>query len=311
MLLIRRPQPGQAALPDGCVAAIGTFDGVHLGHQRIFARVIQVAAERGLPALAFSFEPMPAEFFGRGSAPARLTRFREKFSALSAMGLDYFFCPPFNSHMERLEPAEFIDELLVSLLNVQHLVVGDDFRFARQRRGGVADLEAAGARLGFSVEQIASVQVAGERVSSTDIRQALQSGDLAQAHSLLGRHYQMTGRVVRGQGLGRKLGFPTANVRLNRRQSALHGIFAVRVHGLTEGPLAGVASLGSRPTVGGGGEPLLEVHIFDFDRPIYGTYISVDFVAKLRDEEHFPNLESMTDQMHRDAARARAILQAA
>lgn len=308
MRLIRRPRPGSLALSDGCVATIGTFDGVHLGHQRIFDRVIEVAADRELPALAFSFEPTPGEFFSRGTPPARLTRFREKFTVLDELGLDCLFCPPFDARMEAMEPQDFIDTLLVSALKVQHLVVGDDFRFARQRRGGFEDLQAAGARHGFAVERFGSVTVDGQRVSSTGIRQALQAGELELARRLLGRYYQMAGRVVGGKRLGTQLGFPTANVRLKRRSSPLAGIFAVRVTGLPEGLVDGVASLGVRPTVEGGGEPLLEVHLFDFNRDIYGDYISVDFVAKLRDEQRFPDLESMTEQMHRDAARARDLL---
>lgn len=311
MRLIRRPRPGGPALPDGCVATIGTFDGVHLGHQRIFDRVLSVAQARNLPALAFSFEPTPGEFFSRGIPPARLTRFREKFAVLDGLGMDCLFCPPFDARMEAMEPEAFIDGLLVSLLRVQHLVVGDDFRFARQRRGGFEDLRAAGQRQGFAVERFGSVTVDGQRVSSTEIRRALQTGELDLARRLLGRNYQMAGHVVGGKRLGTELGFPTANVRLKRRSSPLSGIFAVRVTGLPEGLLDGVASLGVRPTVEGAGEPLLEVHLFDFDRDIYGDYIGVDFIAKLRDEQRFPDLETMTEQMHRDAARARELLQTA
>jgi riboflavin kinase/FMN adenylyltransferase len=297
-------------LADGCVATIGTFDGAHLGHQRIFQRVLEVARARRLPALAFTFEPTPGEFFSRVTPPARLMRFREKFAVLDELGLDLLFCPPFDALMEAMEPQEFVDNLLIATLNVRYLVVGDDFRFARQRRGGFADLEAAGARCGFVVEQVGSVTLDGQRVSSTAIRDALQAGDLRRARRLLGRWYRMLGRVVGGRRLGTQLGFPTANVRLNRRSSPLTGVFAVRVAGLPEGQLDGVASLGVRPTVEGTGETLLEVHIFDFDRDIYGEYISVDFVAKLRDEERFADLDSMIEQMHRDASRARTILKA-
>ena len=311
MRLIRRPRQGSDPLPDGCVATIGTFDGVHLGHQRIFERVLDEAGARKLPALVFSFEPTPAEFFNRGSPPARLTRFREKFAVFRELGLDCLYCPPFDARMEAQEPDEFIAGHLLSVLRVQHLVVGDDFRFARQRRGGYDDLVAAGKQHGFGVERFDSVTCEGQRVSSTAIREALQAGDLALASRLLGRPYRMTGRVVGGQQLGARLGFPTANVRLNRRSSPLSGIFAVRVQGLPEGALGGVASLGVRPTVQGDGEPLLEVHIFDFDRQIYGDYIRVDFIAKLRDEERFPDLESLTEQMHRDALRAREELRRA
>lgn len=308
MRLIRRPRQGPQLLPNGCVATIGTFDGVHLGHRRIFERVLGEAAARQLPSLVFSFEPTPGEFFSRGTPPARLTRFREKFEVLEELGLDYLYCPPFDARMEAQEPEEFIDSHLLSVLNVQHLVVGDDFRFGRRRRGGFDDLAAAARSHKFGLDRFDSVTLDGLRVSSTAIRSALQAGDLELAAGLLGRPYQMTGRVVSGQQLGARLGFPTANVRLKRRSSPLSGIFAVRVRGLPEGTLGAVASLGVRPTVEGGGEPLLEVHIFDFDRRIYGDYIRVDFIAKLRDEERFPDLESLTEQMHRDASRAREIL---
>jgi riboflavin kinase/FMN adenylyltransferase len=298
-------------MPGGCVATIGNFDGVHLGHRQIIARVIDGARARALVAAAFTFEPTPREYFARGTPPARLTRFREKFAELSRLGLDCMFCPPFDVRMERLSPDEFIDALLVGVLNVRHLVIGDDFRFAHRRSGTVEDLRRAGLRYGFTLEHLDSVTADGERVSSTAIRAALAAGDLDRARRMLGRWYSMAGRVVRGLSLGRQLGYPTANVDLNRRATAVAGIFAVRVKGLGAGSLDGVASVGCRPTVDGGGEPLLEVHIFDFDRDIYGASIVVEFVAKLRDEERFPDLESLTAQMHIDAAQAREILSAA
>ena len=310
MRLIRRTSRGQQCLPDGCVATIGTFDGVHLGHQEILARVREHARGAGLPALVFSFEPTPAEFFQGAAAPARLTRFREKYHALRDCGMDWFYCPPFDAHMERLSTQAFVDELLLGVLGVKHVVVGDDFRFAYRRSGRFEDLVEAGKRQGFTAEQMSSVMQDGQRISSTAIRQALQSGDMQRARRWLGRYYQMAGRVLPGRQLGRQLGYPTANVRLARHASAVQGIFAVRVSGLGETRLDGVASLGSRPTVEGGGEPLLEVHLFDFDRDIYGRYIWVEFVARLRDEERFDDLDSLTRQMHLDAAQAREILAA-
>jgi len=310
MRLIRRPQSARGLFPSGCVASIGTFDGVHRGHQRILRRVIERARGGGHMALAFSFEPTPREFFSRGAPPARLTRFREKFAALRALGLDAMFCPPFDAALEALGPDEFIDRLLVELLGVRHLVVGDDFRFARGRSGTYDDLLAAGPRRGFTVERVDSIVVDGVRVSSTEIRRSLAAGEMARAERLLGRPYRMSGRVVGGLRLGHQLGYPTANVRLGRRASPVSGIFAVRVGGLAEGPLGGVASVGSRPTVEGAGPPLLEVHIFDFARDIYGASIDVDFVAKLRDEERVPDLAALTEQMHDDAARAREALAA-
>ncbi len=307
MQLIRRPVAGRPALPTACVATIGTFDGVHVGHQKILARVRELAARHDLPSLVFSFEPTPAEFFSR-RPPARLMRFREKFCALDELALDYFFCPPFDARMEALEPEQFVDKLLCDTLRVRYLVVGDDFRFGRGRAGTFDDLRSGGERCGFSVEQIDSVCVGGLRVSSTAIRKALEAGELGCARNLLGRYYRMSGRVVHGRKLGAELGFPTANVELNRRVTPIAGIFAVRVAGLGNSPLDGVASLGSRPTVDGDGRLLLEVHIFDFDRLIYGQHIAVDFIARLRDEEHFTSLEALVEQMHKDAARAREIL---
>lgn len=310
MRLIRRPAEEASTLPPGCVATIGVFDGVHLGHQRILGRVVAEAKHRGLGALAFTFEPTPREYFSREQPPARLTRLREKAALLDGLGLDWMYCPPFDARMEALEPAEFIEQLLVRRLRVRHLVVGDDFHFARGRRGTLADLRLAGARHGFGVEQVGSVTVGGMRVSSTAVRAALAAGEMDTARLLLGRRYAMTGRVVRGRRLGRELGMPTANVNLCRRQSALAGVFAVEVAGLGPGLLPGVASVGTRPSIGGT-EPLLEVHLFDFDREIYGHHIEVQFVARLRDELKFPDLPALQRQMHQDAADARRILAAA
>lgn len=310
MRLIRRPAGAGPILPAGCVATIGVFDGVHRGHQRIIERVMQEAAARGLESLVVTFEPTPREYFDRVSPPARLTRFREKFGLLAGLGLHRLFCPRFDAGLESLGPAEFVEKFLAKLLRVRHLVVGDDFRFARGRAGTVTDLVALGARVGFTVEQVGSLTADDARVSSTAVREALASGDMAGARRLLGRHYAMTGRVVPGRRLGRQLGMPTANLNLCRRQSALAGIFAVRVAGLGAGLLPGVASVGTRPTIDGV-EPLLEVHVFDFDRDIYGRYIEVQFVARLRDELKFPDLPALQRQMHRDAEAARRILAAA
>jgi len=307
MQLIRRPGVDSSRLSGGCVGTIGTFDGVHLGHRRILGRVLDEAAKRGLPSVVISFEPTPREFFTRGEPPARLTRFREKCDELQRLGFDWFFCPPFDAAMAALKPEEFISRLLVDTLHVRHLVVGDDFVFGHARSGNVADLQRAGTDYGYSVEQVETVREETDRVSSTLIRRALAAGDMHAAKSLLGRHYSMTGRVVGGQKLGKKLGYPTANVNLNRRASPIAGIFAVRVDGPDAEKLNGVASIGTRPTIGGT-VPLLEVHIFDFDRDIYGAYIRVEFIEKLRDEVRFDDLEALTKQMHVDAAQARQIL---
>jgi riboflavin kinase/FMN adenylyltransferase len=307
MQLIRRPMGSGKLVPGGCVATIGVFDGIHVGHQRILGRVLEVARERRLQALLFTFEPTPREYFS-GAPPARLTRWREKFVFLARLGIDVMYCPRFDRSLESLAPAEFIEHLLVARLSVRHLLVGDDFRFARQRSGTFADLAAAGPAHGFTVERVGSVTIDGERVSSTAVRQALAAGDMTCAARLLGRPYAMTGRVVHGRMLGRQLGMPTANVNLQRRVSPIHGIFAVRVAGLAPGRrLPGVASVGTRPTVDGVA-PLLEVHLFDFEQDIYGAVLEVDFVARLRDEEKFPDLDSLGAQMQRDATEARRIL---
>jgi riboflavin kinase/FMN adenylyltransferase len=285
------------------------FDGVHLGHQRILDRVRAEAGRLGVPSLVFSFDPTPQEVMGSRSPPARLMRLREKVLRLEEAGIDYLYCPPFAPALQDLEPVEFIQQLLVRRLGIRHLVVGDDFRFARGRSGTMAHLEEGGAEFGFGTERVGSVMVGSLRVSSTAIRTALATGDLATAASLLGRPYRMVGRVSRGRQLGRQLGFPTANMRLHRRVSPVSGIFAVRVHGADHGVRDAVASIGTRPTIDGI-EPLLEVHVFDFDGDLYGRQIAVDFVARLRDEVRFEDLDALRRQMELDAAEARRALAA-
>lgn len=307
MQVFRRPRPGVQAVPSGCVATIGVFDGIHRGHQRILDRVLQAAARLGLPSLVFSFEPTPQEVMSPLRAPARLMRLREKVLVLGEAGIAHLYCPPFERALQELEPGEFIERLLVRTLGVRHLVVGDDFRFARGRTGNFEYLAAGGRQYGFGVEQVGSVTAGSLRVSSTAIRNALAAGDLATASQLLGRPYRMAGRVSRGRQLGRQLGFPTANMRLHRRVSPVSGIFAVRVHGVATHALDAVASVGTRPTVAGV-EPLLEVHIFDFAGDLYGRQIAVDFVTRLRDEVRFDDLEALRRQMELDAAEARRAL---
>ncbi len=280
---------------------------MHLGHRQILDRVRHEAAARGLPSLVFSFEPTPQEVMSPQQPPARLMRLREKVLVLQSLGIDRLYCPPFERLLQDLAPEAFIEQLLVRRLGVRHLVVGDDFRFGRGRVGTFAHLQAGGRHHGFGVEQVGSVTVGSLRVSSTAIRNALAAGDLTTARQLLGRGYRMVGRVSRGQRLGRQLGFPTANIRLQRLVSPLSGIFAVRVHGIDEGVRDAVASIGTRPTVNGV-EALLEVHVFDFDGDLYGRQLGVDFVARLRDETRFDDLESLRRQMELDAAEARRLL---
>jgi len=293
----------------GSVATIGSYDGLHCGHQELLGHVLEFGRAKGLPSVVMSFEPTPKEFFAQEQPPARLMRFREKFEALADFGVDVFFCPKFNEAMKNISADTFIRRILIHALNIRHLVIGDDFRFAQDRAGHLATLQRAGSALGFTVAEMPSVIVGDERVSSTVIRDALWHGDLDHARRLLGKDYRMSGRIVEGNRLGRTLGYPTANVNLNRRQSAVMGIFAVRVSGNDWGPLNAVASIGTRPTFDGT-KALLEVHIFDFDKDIYGEYIHVDFIARLRSEEKFDEVSDLVEQMHRDSARAKEILAA-
>jgi riboflavin kinase / FMN adenylyltransferase len=286
--------------------AIGVFDGLHIGHRAIIDEARSYATSTGGASLVFTFEPTPKEFFSPTTAPPRLTRFRERFEQLASLGIDELLCPRF-ARVQDIPPREFIDELLVAKLRARHVVVGDDFRFGAARRGTVEELRARGPVHGFTVSEVAPVYWGGERVSSTAIRAALKSGDLVTARGMLGRDYSISGRVVRGLGLGRKLGFPTANVDLRRLQAPVDGIFAARVTGLGPRVRDGVASVGTRPTVGGD-TALLEVLIFDFDVDIYGRYITVHFVKRLREERHFPSLSALQRQMHVDVAAARAAL---
>jgi riboflavin kinase/FMN adenylyltransferase len=296
-------------LDTGSVVTIGAFDGIHLGHQQLLERVTHVAEDQGLTAVVMSFEPTPKEFFGGTRPPARLMRFREKFDSLEAHGIDLFYCPRFAAPMREIPAADFIRRILIHGLNARYLVVGDDFHFARRREGSIGHLNAVAGVLGYDVEQVPSVVVNGVRVSSTAIRDALAGGDMKTAAKLLGRPYRMSGKIVKGDRVGRTLGYPTANVDLRRRQSAVIGIFAVRVHGLEGGPHDAVASVGSRPTFAGT-KPILEVHIFDFDADIYGEYIHVDFIAWLREQEKFDLVEDLVAQMGVDVENARSALAA-
>lgn len=294
-------------LDKGSVVTIGAYDGLHLGHAQLLDRVLAESSQRGLPSVVMSFEPMPKEFFAAKNPPARLMRFREKFDALASIGIDIFYCPRFGEQMRDIAADAFIRRILVHGLNARHLVVGDDFQFARKREGGVEHLRRASSALHYTVEQVPSVIVEGERVSSSAIRQALWGDDTSRATVLLGRPYRMSGKVVMGDKQGRTLGFPTANVDIRRRQSAVMGVFAVRVTGLPGGPRDAVANVGTRPTFGGT-KPKLEVHIFDFDQAIYGQYIHVDFIARLRGEKKFAAVNELVAQMRLDADNARSIL---
>jgi riboflavin kinase/FMN adenylyltransferase len=291
----------------GCVLTVGNYDGVHLGHQHMIRVLKERAAELGCASTVLVFEPSSKEFIDPAGAPPRLTRWREKYLALAAVGVDRLVTLRFDDGIRAMSPQCFVEQLLVADLNVRHLVVGDDFRYGAKAQGTIHSLRAAGELHGFGVEQVDPFIVDGVRVSSTAIRERLEQGDCAGAARLLGHRYRMIGRVAHGERLGRTLGFPTANLRLMRRKSPLWGILAVRVHGIDVQPRDGVASLGTRPTVNGV-EPLLEVHVFDFQGDLYGRPIEVEFIAKLRDEFKFDSVELMQVQMKVDAAQARDLL---
>jgi len=301
-----RDVDGGTLYPQGSVVCIGAFDGLHLGHRALVRHAASRARELGLPAVALSFEPLPREFFSKELPPPRLTLARAKAQGLSSLGSDGVGLLRFDARMAAMSAEDFVRRVLVDRLQAREVWIGPDFRFGNRRGGDLALLQRMGAGLGFVAHEIAPVTAQGERVSSTRIREALRNGDFTDAARLLGRPYAISGRVVRGKQLGRTLGFPTANLRFPKTP-ALSGIYATWVHGVDERPWPSVSSFGTRPTVDGV-EPLLEAHLFDFSGDLYGRHIEVEFVAKLREELKFPDLQSLTEQMQRDAEDARRIL---
>jgi riboflavin kinase/FMN adenylyltransferase len=295
--------PARADTP--IALTIGNFDGFHLGHRAMIARLSEAARARGLPAAVMTFEPQPQEFFAPDQAPARLTSLREKLELLRQCEVPRVYVCRFGYAFAQLTADDFVTHVLRDGLAVKWLLVGDDFRFGARRAGDLAHLKSMAPQAGFDVEAMASVVVADARVSSTAIRACLEKGDLDGAQRLLGRRYAISGKVVDGDKLGAKIGYPTANVQLKRLKSPLSGIFVVEVEGLGPAPLPGVASLGARPTVKERGRQTLEVHLFDFDERIYGKRITVQFVEKLREEQKFSDLDTLTEQIRRDADMAR------
>jgi len=292
----------------GCVATIGNFDGVHLGHRAVFQRLLAKGRELGLPATVITFEPQAMEYFAPDAAPPRLTRLREKLAALSDCGIEQVMLLEFGPRLARMDAREFVRDLLVNGLEARHLLVGDDFRFGRGREGDYRLLETMGEEHGFAVEDLHTITHGEERVSSTRIREALARGDLELARHLLGRPYRICGRIGHGDKRGRTIGFPTANINLHRRVSPLRGVFAVMVEGVAERPLSGVANIGTRPTLAGEPRYLLEVHLFDFAGDLYGRHAEVEFRLRLRDEKKFGSFEELKTQIERDAAAAREYL---
>lgn len=299
-----------AALPPVALT-IGNFDGVHKGHQAILDRLCRAAAARSLVACVLTFEPHPREFFAPKSAPTRLTSLREKLELLDARGIGRAHVQRFSRGLAAMTAEAFVEEILCRVLSARWILIGDDFRFGNRRAGDVALLRKLGDRCGFEVETVPTIEYAGSRVSSSSVREALAAGELARAEALLGRPYSVSGRVEHGNKLGRELGYATANIQLQHNRPPLMGIYAVRVHGVhgADGkPCDGVASLGVRPTIKSAGQAVLEVHLFDFDGELYRKHLRVDFLHKIRDEEKYPDLESLRAQIGRDCEAARRYL---
>lgn len=290
----------------GCVATIGNFDGVHLGHARVLQQVKEKAAELSLPTTVIIFEPQPREFFGGDGVPPRLTRFDEKVRLLREQKIDRVLCLTFNETLRSMTADQFVDSLLLQGLDVKHFVVGDDFRFGCDRSGDYQMLRKVGETHGFSVVNTETYEIAGERVSSTRVRRVLQQNDFAQAEKLLGRRYRITGRVMHGQKLGRQLGVPTANIRMHRFAAPLNGVYAGTVFNAKGKELGkAVCNIGMRPTVNGS-HPVLEAHLLDYDADLYGQLLSVEFCHFIRDERKFSGLDALKEQILKDIAAARS-----
>ncbi len=287
---------------------IGNFDGVHLGHQAMLARLTARSASVGGAPTVLTFEPHPREIFTPDSAPSRLTSLREKLEILRGLGVARVHVCRFSKPFAALSAEDFVRRILVEGLRARYVLVGDDFRFGAKRAGDFALLKQLGEKYGFEAESLHTVEAAGQRASSTAVRDALAAGDMATAAQLLGRPYSISGRVVGGDQLGRKIGYPTANIQLKHNRPPLTGIFAARVQGLEQPDWPGVASLGTRPTVHANGRPTLEVHLFNFDQSIYRQHLRVEFLHKLRDEAKFPSLEALIAQIDEDAMQAREML---
>ncbi len=307
MTVLFRDFSGHRISQRGSVVCIGAFDGLHLGHLHLLAEARSQADAQGLDLIVVSFEPLPREYFGKNDPPARLILAGQKFRQLRGLGVDAVGLLRFNQALAETSAERFISELLVNRLNAKQVLVGPDFCFGKNRQGDLTMLKKHGLECGFKAESVLPQHYLDQRISSSIIRTDLLNGRLHEAAQKLGRAYSIEGRVVRGKQLGRTLGYPTANIRLQRKKPALMGIYATWIHGVDDKPIAGVSSLGTRPTVNGR-EPLLEAHLFDYDGDLYGSKIRVEFIRKLRDEIKFDNLDALVVQMDLDAAQARVVL---
>jgi len=308
MMKLSRDVAGPSLAPGGSVVAVGAFDGLHRGHQALLSELRLRAQALGCTPIVVSFEPLPRAYFSKDPVP-RLSSVREKLLGFAAAGVEHTLLLRFNRALTAMSPEAFIQQVLIERLNAREVWVGGDFRFGHKRAGDVAMLARVGQECGFVAHTMPSVLLGGERVSASRVRALLGAGNFGAVTPLLGRPFVMEGRVEYGNQLGRTLGYPTANIHLRDRVTPVHGIFAVRV-GLGEAACSwpGVASLGTRPTVNEVAEPLLEVHLFDFEGDLYGQRMAVEFVAKLRDEMKFDGLDALTAQMRHDERSARELL---
>ncbi|MFA5983540.1 MAG: bifunctional riboflavin kinase/FAD synthetase [Methylococcaceae bacterium] len=294
-------------LTKGCVLTIGNFDGLHLGHKAVIKKLAECGQALALPVVVAIFEPQPLEYFLGENAPSRLMRLREKAIQFAKLPIDILLILPFTQALANCDAEIFIEQVLVKKLNVKHLVIGDDFHFGKARRGNFAMLQEKGRQFGFAVEDTGSYQLQALRVSSTVIRDLLGLGNLNAAKQLLGRPYSVCGRVSHGDKRGRTLGYPTANIHLHRKNTPVDGVYAIAMTGWGGQVLNGVANVGVRPTVSDLAKVVLEVHLFDFEQEIYGQYVEVHFLEKIRDEMRFASLDELKQQIMQDAAVARAI----
>lgn len=283
-----------------CVLTLGAFDGVHLGHQRVLKRLIDISKELGVPSTIAVLEPLPREYFAPAEAPPRLMSFREKFLALRDVGLDRILRIRFTKALSDISATDFIERIFVNQLGVRYMVIGDDLRFGRDRGGDFNLLCRMGEKHDFKVEASDTFAIDGERVSSTRIRQALLNDDFELAERLLGRPYQINGKVVYGAQAGRSLGAPTANMELHRYRAALAGVYAVEVSGASNTLHYGVANIGTRPTMGDLVKAILEVHLLNFRGSLYGKSLKVRFRKRLREERKFPSIDDLKTQIHKD-----------
>ncbi|MEQ1485013.1 bifunctional riboflavin kinase/FAD synthetase [Methyloglobulus sp.] len=302
--------PHLPVFKSGCVLTIGNFDGVHLGHKAVIEKLAERGKALGLPVVILIFEPQPLEYFLGDNAPPRLTRLREKAMQFAKLPVDDLVIVRFNKQLADYDAELFIDEVIVKHLNVKHLVIGDDFRFGKSRQGDFAMLQEKGKASRFKVEDTGSWQMDGQRVSSTLIRNALAIGDLKTAEAMLGYRYSVCGRVVHGDKRGRTIGYPTANIRMPRKNISISGVFAVTMSGIGGLEIQGVANVGVRPTVDGSNNIVLETYLFDFDKDIYGCAVEVHFKQKIRAERRFQNVDELKAQIVDDVAEAKKIFAA-